>query len=37
MREARPVSPQVVPMEAAPMLRFWPLLCNLLSDPRVIL
>jgi hypothetical protein len=38
MKESRPASPPVVPMEAPSTLRFSPLLaCNLLSDPRVIL
>jgi hypothetical protein len=36
MKEARSTSPQVVPVEAAPMLRFPTMLnCNLVSDTRV--
>jgi hypothetical protein len=33
MKEARPVSPPVVPVEAAPTLRFFTLLCNLYFGP----
>jgi hypothetical protein len=32
-KEARPASPPVVPVEAAPMLRFFALLCNLSFGP----
>jgi hypothetical protein len=37
MKEARTASAPVAPVETTPMLRFLPLLCNLIFDPRVIL